>query len=90
MTYGNTQYSNQNSFGKKIYENMHYNQKKQTYKTMECNLLDGGTIFVRVSEGQKGGNRNSAGIALDIREASELIKILEVAVEEAIRKKINE
>jgi hypothetical protein len=90
MTYGNTQYSNQNSSGKKIYENMHYNQKKQTYKTMECNLLDGGTIFVRVSEGQKGGNRNSAGIALDIREASELIKILEVAVEEAIRKKINE
>jgi len=94
MVYGNQkQYGNgggQYSFGKKVYENVHYNQKKETYKTMECNLLDGGTIFIRVSEGQKGGSRNSAGIALDVKEMLELAAILKLSAEQAIKERISE
>jgi len=78
---------NGSGFGKKIYDNIHFNQQKGTYKVVEANLTDKGVILV-LSEGTKGNkdSRKRVAIALGVPEILHLQKVLEEAATYLVRR----
>ncbi len=75
------------SFGKKVYDNLHYNQQKNTYKVVEINLTEDGAILI-LREGEKGdkGSRKSIAISLNIAEITHLQKVLDEIATFLVRK----
>ena len=76
-----------NGFGKKVYDNLHYNQQKNTYKVVEVNLTDSGAILI-LREGEKGdkSNRKTVAISLSVSEILHLQKVLEEIATYHVRK----
>lgn len=75
------------SFGKKVYDNLHYNQQKNTYKVVEINLTEDGAILI-LREGEKGdkSSRKSIAISLNIAEITHLQKVLDEIATFLVRK----
>ena len=74
-------------FGKKVYDNVHYNQKKNSYKVVEINLTDDGAILI-LREGEKGdkAGRKTVAISLSVAEIMHLQKVLDEIATYLVRK----
>ena len=74
-------------FGKEIYTNVHYNKRKEQYKTIEIRMVESGILF-SIREGIKNdkGSVKNVVISLSPAEALHIAKVLEEWAKYEIRK----
>jgi hypothetical protein len=71
---------------KVVYSNLHYNQRKETYKTIEVSELDD-ALLIGLREGKKGQSVTKVAIALDAKECLELSTVLRIGAERIIKRR---